>query len=52
MHYALERLQVSYGGDHDENPMQHLLVLKNRKELISQDVASNLLVPIYRKRRV
>ncbi|MCS4494607.1 MULTISPECIES: helix-turn-helix transcriptional regulator [Pantoea] len=42
MHYALERLQVSYGGDHDENPMQHLLVLKNRKELISQGCSFKL----------
>lgn len=36
MHYALERLQVSYSGEHDGNPMQSPLVLKNRKELIQK----------------
>lgn len=36
MHYALERLQVSYNGEHGENPMQYPLMLANRKELISQ----------------
>ncbi|MEY1388239.1 WYL domain-containing protein [Providencia stuartii] len=36
MHYALERLQVSYNEEHYENPLQYPLVLENRKELVNQ----------------
>jgi len=34
LHYALERLQVSYDGEHRDQPLQHPLVLANRAELI------------------
>ncbi|MBL0593486.1 WYL domain-containing protein [Aeromonas veronii] len=36
MHYALERMQVSYDGDHGGNPLLHPLVLANRDALIAQ----------------
>lgn len=36
MHYSLDRLQVSYDGEHHENPMQFPLILANREELIAQ----------------
>ncbi|MFM5191435.1 WYL domain-containing protein [Aeromonas media] len=36
LHYALERLQVSYDGEHRDQPLQHPLVLANRTELIEQ----------------
>ncbi|BDA19429.1 hypothetical protein KAM345_033430 [Aeromonas caviae] len=35
LHYALERLQVSYDGEHRDQPLQHPLVLTNRTELIT-----------------
>lgn len=36
MHYALERIQVSYNGEHENHPLLHPLVLANRDELIQQ----------------
>lgn len=36
LHYALERLQVSYDGEHRDQPLQHPLVLANRTDLIEQ----------------
>ncbi|NLU16559.1 MAG: WYL domain-containing protein [Serratia liquefaciens] len=42
MHYALERLQVSYDGEHYEKPLQHPLVLANRTELITQGCSFKL----------
>jgi len=36
MHYALERMQVSYNGEHESHPLHYPLVLANRDELISQ----------------
>ena len=36
MHYALERMQVSYNGEHANNPLLYPLVLANREELIRQ----------------
>ena len=36
MHYALERMQVSYNGEHEQHPMLYPLVLANRDELIQQ----------------
>ena len=36
LHYALERLQVSYDGEHRDLSLQHPLVLANRTELIGQ----------------
>ena len=34
MHYALERMQVSYNGEHQQHPLLYPLVLANREELI------------------
>lgn len=36
LHYALERLQVSYNGEHESHPLLYPLVLANREELIQQ----------------
>ncbi|MFM4867017.1 WYL domain-containing protein [Aeromonas caviae] len=36
MHYALERMQVSYNGEHESHPLLYPLVLANREELIRQ----------------
>jgi len=36
MHYALERMQVSYNGEHESHPLLYPLVLANREELIQQ----------------
>ena len=36
MHYALERMQVSYNGEHQRHPLLYPLVLANREELIQQ----------------
>ncbi|WP_429020521.1 hypothetical protein [Aeromonas allosaccharophila] len=36
MHYALERMQVSYNGEHQQHPLLYPLVLANREELIQQ----------------
>ncbi|EQB2605053.1 WYL domain-containing protein [Aeromonas bivalvium] len=35
-HYALERMQVSYNGEHELHPLLYPLVLANRDELIQQ----------------
>jgi predicted DNA-binding transcriptional regulator YafY len=35
VHYALDRMQVSYDGQHNQNPDQFPLVLQNRNELIT-----------------
>ncbi|MGL5040162.1 MAG: WYL domain-containing protein [Aeromonas sp.] len=42
MHYALERLQVSYNGEHERNPLLYPLVLVNRDALIEQGCAFKL----------
>ncbi len=34
--YALERMQVSYNGEHQQHPLLYPLVLANREELIEQ----------------
>lgn len=36
MHYALERMQVSFDEGHETHPLHHPLVLQNRSELIEQ----------------
>ncbi|MGU5638365.1 hypothetical protein ACV1DV_22995, partial [Aeromonas veronii] len=36
VHYALERMQVSYNGEHQQHPLLYPLVLANREELIQQ----------------
>ena len=36
MHYALERMQVSYNGEHQQHPLLYPLVLANREALIQQ----------------
>ncbi len=36
LHYALERLQVNFTGEHREKPLLHPLVLKNRRDLVLQ----------------
>lgn len=36
VHYALDRMQVSYDGQHEERPLLYPLVLANRSELIAQ----------------
>ena len=36
VHYALDRMQVSYDGQHQAHPDNYPLVLKNRDELIAQ----------------
>lgn len=36
MHYALERMQVSFDGEHHQQPAHAPIILKNRAELIAQ----------------
>ena len=36
MHRALERMQVSYNGEHQQHPLLYPLVLANEEELIEQ----------------
>jgi len=36
LHYALERLQVRFDGEHESNPLLCPLVLKNREALVAQ----------------
>ncbi len=36
MHYALERMQVSYNGEHQQHPLLYPLVLANRERIGSQ----------------
>ncbi len=43
LHYALERLQVSFSGDHYDHPLQHPLILANREELIKEGCRFKLL---------
>jgi predicted DNA-binding transcriptional regulator YafY len=45
VHYALDRMQVSYDGQHHKNPDQFPLVLKNRDELITQGCKFKLAAP-------
>lgn len=45
VHYALDRMQVSYDGQHDQNPDQFPLVLQNRDELITQGCKFKLASP-------
>lgn len=42
MHYALERLQVSYSGAHREDPQLYPLVLANRDRLIASGCSFKL----------
>ncbi len=41
MHYALERMQVSYNGDHEQHPLLYPLVLANRDELVARAASSS-----------
>ncbi len=36
VHYALERMLVSYNGEHQQHPLLYPLVLTNREERIEQ----------------
>ena len=45
VHYALDRMQVSYDGQHHQTPDQFPLVLKNRDELIAQGCKFKLATP-------
>ncbi|MFM4712096.1 hypothetical protein ACEUEC_12230 [Aeromonas veronii] len=36
MHYALERMLVSYNGEHQQHPLLYPLVLANREERSEQ----------------
>lgn len=45
VHYALDRVQVSYDGQHGQNPDQFPLVLQNRDELITQGCRFKLATP-------
>ena len=36
VHYALDRMQVSYDGQHEAKPLLYPLVLANRQQLIEQ----------------
>ena len=45
VHYALDRMQVSYDGPHDEYPDQFPLVLQNRDALIAQGCKFKLAMP-------
>ena len=45
VHYALDRMQVSYDGQHSQNPDQFPLVLQNRNELIKQGCKFKLAAP-------
>jgi len=36
VHYSLERMQVSYNGEHQQHPLLYPLVLANREALIQQ----------------
>ena len=46
VHYALDRMQVSYDGLHGQYPDQFPLVLKNRDELIAQGCKFKLAIPM------
>lgn len=46
VHYALDRMQVSYDGQHHQTPDQFPLVLKNRDELIAQGSKFKLATPM------
>ncbi|WP_338635848.1 WYL domain-containing protein [Erwinia persicina] len=43
LHYALERLQVNFSGEHNDQPLLHPLVLANRVELVKQGCRFKLL---------
>ena len=46
VHYTLDRMQVSYDGQHHKTPDQFPLVLKNRDELIAQGCKFKLAIPM------
>ena len=46
VHYALDRMQVSYDGQHNQNPHQFPLVLKNCDPLIAQGCKFKLATPV------
>ena len=46
VHYALDRMQVSYDGQHNQNPHQFPLVLKNCDALIAQGCKFKLATPV------
>ncbi|MGN5092798.1 hypothetical protein ACTG2R_17145 [Aeromonas hydrophila] len=45
MHYALERMQVSYNGEHQQHPLLYPLVLANRDELVAKGCIFKLRSP-------
>ena len=49
MHYALERMQVSYNGDHEQHPLLYPLVLANRDELVAKGCIFKLRSPDLRE---
>jgi len=49
MHYALERMQVSYNGDHEQYPLLYPLVLANRDELVAKGCIFKLRSPDLRE---
>ncbi|MEZ6926406.1 MULTISPECIES: WYL domain-containing protein [unclassified Aeromonas] len=49
MHYALERMQVSYNGDHGQYPLLYPLVLANRDELVAKGCIFKLRSPDLRE---
>ncbi|MCO5344364.1 WYL domain-containing protein [Aeromonas veronii] len=49
MHYALERMQVSYNGDHEQYPLLYPLVLANRNELVAKGCIFKLRSPDLRE---
>ncbi|ELC7280637.1 WYL domain-containing protein [Aeromonas veronii] len=49
MHYALERMQVSYNGDHEQHPLLYPLVLANLDELVAKGCIFKLRSPDLRE---
>ncbi|KAE9627139.1 WYL domain-containing protein [Aeromonas veronii] len=49
IHYALERMQVSYNGDHEQYPLLYPLVLANRDELVAKGCIFKLRSPDLRE---
>ncbi len=45
LHYALERLQVNFNGEHNDQPLLHPLVLSNSFELVKQGCKFKLPIP-------
>jgi hypothetical protein len=45
MYYALEHMQVSYNGDHEQHPLLYPLVLADRDELVAKGCTFKLRGP-------